>query len=205
MTLAVIILSAAMFQFSANGQGPNVADLSGFTAYETADINGWTNIPVNNSFPIEWGANSAQFQNFSEPPPYSLETLTGNISTVPNTTYDISFTAQFEGNGDIAGSLDLTFGSTELSWYTPQQPDSYDPTNFDFTIVSTSATTPLTFFVTLDSGINLDVSNFSIIAVPEISAFSLFLCGGCVLLLGRRLRNSSRRMGWHQRRGVNHS
>jgi hypothetical protein len=138
--------------------------------------------------------NSAYFMgeystNVFSGPSHIVPILTGNLATTPGATYEISYTIGLNGSQDNNGGS-LTFGSFDCGFSFTLPANSwplYEPTeNFDFLVTATSPNTTMIFnFGGIDNGMEIDVSNFSVAVVPEISAARLFGFLGCVLVLAQ--------------------
>lgn len=169
----------------------------------------WSNATINVPSPQVYlpitSSNSCEFiggLTFTSGDPYPVfvnPVLTTLLTTVPGTTYQISFTMEqltpiaFSTRGTFSfGSFsdDLSAAiSSDFYYATSGYGEVIYPTNFDFTGVATSTSTAMSFSLIPDSAGAVALSNFNIEAVPETSAGSLLALGGMAFLstkTGRR-------------------
>ena len=186
--LYVAALLVIGIHFSAKGlaQG-NLVDLYDWTD-QSSPYTGLINVYSSNSAVYEgdYGAYGG----------FNHLNLAGNITTTPGVTYDVSFTLLNESSSD-SGSGCMMFGNIQTNLNFAFSPsDSYltsdgyafNPVTFTFSVLATDSSTPVSFNFDLDEGINANVSDFMITAVPEMSTGSYLLFGGCMLVLARESR-----------------
>jgi hypothetical protein len=112
------------------------------------------------------------------------DSLTQTLATTPGQTYAISFWA----NSDVANSISVTFGGSPVSGIPTSVvqngfPGSDPLSNSSLFVLLTgtatavSSTTDLTItgtaFPTINSGVTIEIDDFSVAAVPEPSSFVL--------------------------------
>lgn len=123
---------------------------------------------------------------------YVSPILTGNLDTTSGATYEVSFT--MVDNPIDTASATVSFGDFTTNFDLPINYSSglngiYGiPVTIDFTAVATSATTTMSFQNQVSFEGNDSVYDLEVTEVPETSATRLFLCGGFVLLLAKRMR-----------------
>ena len=121
-------------------------------------------------------------------------TLSCDISTVPNATYELICTLQ---NLDSQYQADPTIAFGNFSTNFVILPSDLDgsgaTTNIVFTVTATSTITMLSFNPGSydDRGAGMfSISGFSVMEIPEVSTATLFAVGGSVLFIAHRWRRS---------------
>ena len=120
-----------------------------------------------NSGFFNWGAeshaNGGLFPN--------MASISNNLTTIPGQAYEIACTS--EASGEFGGSISIQFGNFSESFLLPVVDLGSGgftdvPTNIDFTVVASSASTTMEiqpYLVDYPGGVQL--SDFSVVAVPE--------------------------------------
>ncbi|MGH7981402.1 MAG: hypothetical protein ACREE6_18645 [Limisphaerales bacterium] len=126
--------------------------------------------------------NGGQTTNGQEP--WVEPSFSGDVNTTDGAMYQISYTLS---TGPTAASLYMSFGGSILS-YDYQGGDFGFSTNLIYTIEATSASTTMSFVCYLDPSESVDLTDFSVTQVPELSSEKLFAFLGCALLCVRKLR-----------------
>jgi hypothetical protein len=140
------------------------------------------------------------------------DSLTQTLATVAGQTYAISFWA----NSDVANSLSVTFGGTEVDGIPTSVPQNGFPGSDPLsnsslfvlltgTATAVSSSTDLTItgtaFPTISSGVTIEIDDVSVASVPEPSAFALAAIGAIGIAGYALLRRSS----IPRRAGLNHA
>jgi hypothetical protein len=186
--LGAIMLSF-VFGFQSSGDAQtNLVNFSEGTwtiTYTAENPNQSVTNGVNNFASVSLDCNSATFQegggnDFDPSSVLAAVTLTGILNTTPGTAYEITYTMQNPSESLVYGSMSFGNFNSGNNFI----PNFGGPSiNFDFTTAATSQTTAISFdFIPDDFFTGLNLSNVSVVEVPEISSAKLLAFLGCAFL-----------------------
>ena len=189
--LQIILLLTVMLELQTRGQAQgNLVNLYNWTVETPIPPNcyvvypGSVTISSSNSATFYSGQNT--ITNIGSGWIYGANnpTLRVSLDTIAGATYEITCTLQ---NYSLMTGLSpqIVFGDYTTNLYVY----GLNPVTIDFISIATSATTATSVGLYIgDPWYGASLANFSVIAVPEISAVKLLGFGGCVLIFAQRWR-----------------